>query len=308
MKGEMRSLQKKAYIISPNFAVAWAGYSIVAKRVIKALRNTFKNNAATKSSIEEFFTSYKAEDFGSLHTNFIGWIIDDEPHCFRWNCLYPKEVFYDSRFSDGTGEVYFESLKGQPWQSGGSVLPNHDRAILSVINEVAHARFEESLYRGTWDPSFGASYDIVTYIDGRFRYVSSVVYIGWDYYWDSRRGTGRLEQAPVIIKHNCMGEYSVIQEALHGRHFDGTTFNYLSRPVYDDMPEANLSDFPLTLNGDYYANYFIFRENGKTPCKILLTVQKTTAEGPLTIKRQGDAYFLNFDTDELDRIYREHTA
>lgn len=308
MKGAMRSLQKKAYVISPNFAVAWAGYSIVAKAVITALRNTFKNNVATKASVESFFTSYKANDFGSLHTNFIGWVIDDETHCFRWNCLYPEEVFYGSRFAEGTGEAYFESLKGQPWQSGGSVLPDHDQAILSVINEVAHARFEESLYRGTWDLSFGASYDILAFIDGRFRCVRSVVYIGWDYYWDSRRGTGRLEQAPVIIKHNCMGEYSIIQEALHGRHYDGTTFNYLSRPVYDDMPEANLSNLPLTLDSDYYANYFIFREDGKTPFKILLTVQRITAEGPLTIRRHGGAYFLNYDTDELDRIYREHTA
>jgi hypothetical protein len=308
VKGEMRSLRKKAYIISLNFAVAWTGYSIVAKTVITDLRNTFTNNVATKASIEGFFTSYKADDFGSLHTNFIGWVIDDEPYCFRWNCLYPGKVFYDSRFVDGTGEEYFESLKGQPWQSGSSILPSQDQAILSIINEVAHARFEESLYRGTWDLSFGTSYDILAFIEGRFRYVRSIVYIGWDYYWDSHQGTGHLEQAPVIIKHNCMGEYSIIQEALHGKHYDGTTFNYLSRPVYDDMLEANLSNFPLTLNSDYYANYFIFRENGKTPCKILLTVQRITAEGPLTIRRQGGAYFLNYDTDELDQIYRKHTA
>jgi hypothetical protein len=308
MKGEIRSLRKKVYIISPNFAVAWTGHRVVAKTIITALKNTFTNNMATKASMEGFFTSYNTDDFGSLHTNFIGWVIDDEPHCFRWNCLYPGEVFYDSRFADGTGEEYFESLKGQPWQSGASVLPNQDQAILSVINEVAHARFEESLYRGTWDLSFGASYDILAFIEGRFRYVRSIVYIGWDYYWDSHQGTGRLEQAPVIIKHNSMGEYSIIQEALHGKHYDGTTFNYLSRPVYDDMPEANLSNFPLTLDSDYYANYFLFRESGKTPFKILLTVQRITAEGPLTIRRQGGAYFLNYDTDELDRIYRKHTA
>ncbi len=308
MKGEIRSLRKKAYIISPNFAVAWTGYRVVAQTIIKALKDKFTNSTATKASVEGFFTSYNDDDFGSLHTIFIGWVVDDEPYCFRWNCLYPGEVFYDSRFAVGTGEEYFESLKGQPWQSGGSVLPNQDQAILSVINEVAHARFEESLYRGTWDLSFGASYDILAFIEGRFRFVRSIVYIGWDYYWDSGQGTGRLEQAPVIIKHNCMGEYSIIQEALHGKHYDGTTFNYLSRPVYDDMPEANLSNFPLTLDSDYYANYFIFRENGKTPFKILLTIQRITAEGPLKIRRQGSAYFLDYDTDELDRIYRKHTA
>jgi len=308
MKGEIRSLQKKVYIIAPNFVVAWSGYSIVAKTIITALRNTFAYNVPTKASIESFFTSYRDDDFGSLHTNFIGWFVDSEPYCFRWNCLYPEEVFYSSHFVDGTGEEYFESLKNQTWQSGGSALPNQDQAILSVINEVAQARFEESLYHGAWDLSYGSSYDILAFIDGRFRYVRSIVYIGWDYNWDSRHGTGRLQQAPVVIKHNCMGEYSIIQEALQGKHYDGKTVNYLSRPVYDNMPEANLSDFPLTLDSDYFANYFIFRENGKTPFKILLTVQRITDEGPLTYKRQGGAYFLSFDTGELDRIYRKHTA
>lgn len=245
-KGDIRSLRKKVYVVSDNFVVGWTGYMIVAKRVIADLKKAFGNNLVTKASLEDFFKSYEPDDFGSLHTNVIGWVVDDEPHCFRWNCLYPKEVFYDSRFVDGTGREYFESLKNQPWQSGGSVLLIRDEAILSIINEVAHARFEESLYRGTWDLSFGASYDILVFIDGRFRYVRSIAYIGWDYFWDSHRGTGRLEQAPVIIKHNCLGEYSIIQEALHGKHYNGKTINYLSRPVYDDMPEANLSNFSYT--------------------------------------------------------------
>jgi len=227
MKGEIRSLQKKAYIISPNFVVAWAGYSIVAKTIITALRNTFAHNVPTKASIEGFFTSHGNDDFGTLHTNFIGWFVDNEPYCFRWNCLYHEEVFYNSHFVDGTGEEYFESLRDQTWQSGGSALPNQDQAILSVINEVAQARFEESLYRGTWDLSYGSSYDILAFIDGRFRYVRSIVYIGWDYNWDSRQGTGRLQQAPVVIKHNCMGEYSIVQEALQGKYYDGKTVNYL---------------------------------------------------------------------------------
>lgn len=308
MKGEIRSLRKKVYVISHNFAVGWTGHRVVAKAIITALKNTFANKIVTKASMEHFLKSCKADDFGSLHTNFIGWIIDNEPYCFRWNCLYPEEVFYDYYFVDGTGEEYFESFEKQPWQSGGIALLNQDEAILSVINKVARARFEESLYRGTWDLSFGASYDILAFLEGRFRYVRSIVYIGWDYFWDSHKGTGRLEQSPVIVKHNCMGEYSIIQEALHGKHYDGKTINYLARPVYDDMPEADLSNFSLTLDSDYYANYFLFREHGKTPFKILLTVQKITDEGPLRIKKHGDAYFLDYDTDELDRIYRKHTA
>jgi hypothetical protein len=305
-KGEIRSLRKKVYIISPNLAVGWAGHSIVAKIVITALRNNFANKTVTKLDLEFFFKGYQSEDFGSLHTNFIGWLIDDEPHCFLWNCLYPSEVFYNSYFVEGTGEEYFESLKKQSWIRGGSLLSNQDQAVLSVITHVAQARFEESLYRETWNLSFGASYDILVFMDGRFRNVRSIAYIGWDYYWDSQLGTGRLEQAPFIIKHTCMGEHSIIQESMQGKHYTGKTTNYLSRPVYDDMPEADLSDFAFTLDSDYYANYFLFRENGNTLFKILLTLQRTKDKGPLIIKQQGGAYFLHYNTEELDRIYRTY--
>lgn len=307
-KGELRSLRKKVYLINNNFAVGWTGYSIVAKEVITALRKAYSNKRVTKESVENFFKMHEISDFGSLHTNFIGWVIDKEPYCFLWNCLYPKEIFYNDHFFEGTGEEYFESLRKREWDSGGSALPSEEEAVLSVINEVAHARFEESLYRKSWDLSFGASYDILIFLKGRFRYVRSIAYIGWDYFWDSHKGTGCLEQAPIIIKHNCMGEYSIIQEALHGRYHDGRTINYLSRPVYDDMPTANLSDFPLTLQSDYYANYFLFRESGKIIFKILLTVQKITSEGPLRVKKHGGAYLLDYDTDELDQIYRRHTT
>ncbi len=161
MKGNERSLQKKSYIISPNFVVAWSGHSIVAKKVITDLRNEFINKMPTKTSIEKFFTSYKSDDFGRLHTNFIGWIIDGEPDCFCWNCLYPEEIFYNSFFIDGTGTKYFERLRSQSWQNIISVSSKKDRIILSVINGVAQARFEETLYGKTWDISFGTSYDIL---------------------------------------------------------------------------------------------------------------------------------------------------
>jgi hypothetical protein len=307
-KGDIRSLRKKVYIVSHNFAVGWTGHMVVAKEVIASLKQAFGNTIVTKESLEAFFASHRPDDFGRLHTKFIGWVIDDEPRCFLWNCLHPRKLFYASSHIDGSGEQYFEGLRKQKWHSGSVALPLDDQAVHSVITDVAQARFEESLYHKTWDMSFGASYDILMFFGGRFKYVESLAYIGWDYFWDSQRGTGRLEQAPVIIKHTSMAEYSIIQEALHGRHYDRKTVNYLSRPVYDDMPGANLSNYPLTLDSDYYANYFLFRENGRTIFKILLTVQKVTSEGPLRIKRHDGAYMLDYDTNELDRIYREYAA
>jgi hypothetical protein len=220
----------------------------------------------------------------------------------------PRRIVPCESFIEGTGEEYFENLRNEDWDERGSQLPIGEQSVLSVINEVAHARFQESLYKGEWDLSFGASYDMFVFDEGCFRFVKSILYVGWDYHWDSNKQTGTLQQAPILIKHNCMGDYSILQEALHGDHYDGRTINYLARPVFDNMDGINLSHFPLTIQADYYANYFIFRENGKVPFKSLLTVQKITNDGPLTSGRRGGAYYLQYDTAELDAIYREHTA
>lgn len=307
-KKDMRSLLRKAYIIAPNLAVAWAGHAIVAKIVIEDMRKVFSCSKPTKDTVEKFFTSYSAEDFGSLHTNFIGWIVDESPICFRWNCLYPKELFYDESFVEGSGEGYFENLRNQNLEEGGSESPPGCQSTFTVINQVARARFRESLYNSSWDLSFGASYDIFV-LEGRcFRFVRSLVYIGWDYHWDSDKKTGVLQQAPVLMKHNCMGDYSILQEALHGDHYDRVTINYLARPVFDNMPDIDLSNFPLTIESDYYANYFIFREKGKVIFEVFLTIQKITNDGPLKIEVRDGAYYLHYDTEELNAIYKKHTT
>jgi hypothetical protein len=313
MKGEMRSLRKKAYLISPNFVIAWAGHMIVARSVISALKTAFGDRPVTRIEIEEFLGGFAEHDFGRLHTNFVGWIVDEGEHCFLWNCLYPKKVFYGDYYFEGTGEKYFENIQHeqQSWHSGGTGLSPADAAVIAAINAVARARFEESLYRETWDISFGASYDILVLLDGRFGYIGSIVYLGWDYHWNSALSTGRLENAPVVIKHNSLREFSILQESLQGQHFVGRTTNYLSRPVYDDMAGANLSRVPLQIDraADYFANYFIFRENGRVPFKILLGLQRPTADGPMHIRRETNgAYFFDFDTGVLDRIFLEQKA
>jgi len=313
MRGEIRSLRKKAYLISPNFVVAWSGYMIVAKTVISELKAKFGRRAPTRKEIEELLTRFDESDFGRLHTNFIGWIIDHTgQHCFLWNCLYPKEVFYNDCYFEGTGEQYFDSMRREKesWQSGGTGLPSEDQPILHAINAVAKARFDESLYQKTWDLTFGASYDILVFLRGRFQYIGSVIYLGWDYHWDSSRGTGRIQSAPVVIKHNCMGEFSILQEALQGPYFTGSVTNYLSRSVCDDMPGADLSRFQFRVDPqtDYFANYFIFRgEDGRTVFKSLVAVRQPSGDGPLRIQQVASgAYFFDFDTQVLDQMYANH--
>jgi hypothetical protein len=304
---KFRSLRKKIYRISPNFVIGWTGYEIIAKKIISSLWKTFKDKTVKKESLEDYLINFEAKDFGSLYTKFIGWIIDYEPHCFLWNCLYPKQIFYNQSYIDGSGKGYFENLKQQSWQHGNSnLLPQIDKIILSILSDISKMRFEESLYKKTWDISFGAAYDILLFINGSFKFIPSIIYIGWDYHWNSSKETGVLEQAPIIMKYNYMGDFSILQEALFGKYYDGRTINYLSRPLYDEMKIADLSNYPLSLQSYYYVNYFRFMENGKKIFITILAIQNITNEGPMKIDYNSIPPVIMFDNKELDKIYLKH--
>ena len=232
--------------------------------------------------------------------------MDYEPHCFLWNCLYPNKLFYDESYIDGSGRGYFEELRQRQWKTGGSDLIYNDNITLSILTDIAVPLFEERLYRETWNITYGAAYDILIFIDGSFKYIPSIIYIGWDYHWDSGKKTGVLEQAPIIIKYNSMMDFSIIQEALFGKYYDGKTINYLSRPVYDEMIKANLSYFPLSLQSYYYVNYFRFMENEKKIFTTILAIQNITNEGPMKIEYNSVPPVITFDNKELDKIYLKH--
>lgn len=304
-----RSVHRKIYRISENFVIGWAGYQIVAKEVISSLWREFKDQKVSRKVIAQYLSKYNPKDFGELHTNFIGWIIEEEPHCFLWNCLYPKQLFEEQSYSEGTGQEYFDKLIKRGWRSGSAVdMKPNEITVQKIINDIALARFEESLYRETWDLTYGAAYDLLLFQEGAFRYVRSIIHIGWDYHWDTSKKTGILELAPVVMKYNCFGEFSIFQEALHGQHYDGKTINYLCRPVYDDMSGMDLSNMPLSLVSDYYTNYFLFRENGKTVFKVLLTIQKINEKGPLYVDERKIPPIIRFDNRELDKIYKRQAG
>ena len=113
--------RKKSHLISKNFVVAWTGSRLAASTVLRELNSQFREQNVTRAGVEDFFTNYDTSQLGALEVHLVGWIIDDGPHCFLWNNLYPHELFYDSSHVDGSGAPASKRLLKRKLESRGSV-------------------------------------------------------------------------------------------------------------------------------------------------------------------------------------------
>src|SRR5712691_3902572 len=99
-----RSLKKKVYLVSPNLVVGWTGYLRTAQIVIFELFSRFLGKHVGTSELETLLTTLNFPGMADFEAKIVGWIVDDQPKCFIWQSSYPKDVFYDAAYFEGSGE------------------------------------------------------------------------------------------------------------------------------------------------------------------------------------------------------------
>lgn len=246
---DLRStLRKKIYWISPNFVIGWSGSLLTATGILKSILARFNGRSISRAEIEEFFQVYLGDTSKELESVFIGWIVEEQPHCFLWRTSYPKKVFYSHSYSVGSGEKYFEDLlkpSSSLWADGN--VTGDNEALYDTLLHTGKMFFEETLYPKQWNQTYGFAYDLLGYWQGQFRYVHTITHLGWDYHWDDEKETGRLEQAPFIAKYINFGHFSALQRVIHKDLNVIEQTNYASKPIYDDMPGLNLSHMGFSI-------------------------------------------------------------
>lgn len=108
------SRRKKVQIIADRLAIAWTGHLVAAQAVVKALQAELGTRSPTRKILESILTNPTfASELGSWHVTLIGWIVEGTTaHCFRWNSLYPIEVFYGDPMYDGSGDFEAQRFLG----------------------------------------------------------------------------------------------------------------------------------------------------------------------------------------------------
>lgn len=300
---EQSTLAKKIYRFGPNFVVAWAGSQVVANLVLKELYKRLHGSWVRKENVEDVLTSFSAEDFGASNAHLIGWIVDEESRCFRWNSGYPKELFYDSHHIDGTGEQYFLNLLTAK-RPGGGRGEGPQYSVLVALNAVNEAITQEVLNPDDWDKSFGFCYELLYFHRGSFAYVDSVTFFMSNYHWDETTKTGEVELGPIISKYTNLSECAIFQRM----EFDQTNrvvelVNYPITPTFDPMRHMDLSGMPQELASEFYANYVIFRGT-KENFQVALVARAGSPDQPISINPRDGT--IHMPPEFFNHLYHRH--
>jgi hypothetical protein len=101
--GDKQRARRKLHRISNNLVIGWTGHEIAAGLVIDALLHRFRDAQVSYGDVEAFFLHFRVKQLKPMTVHIIGWVMDPEPHCFRWNSDWPAEMFLEVEHIGGSG-------------------------------------------------------------------------------------------------------------------------------------------------------------------------------------------------------------
>jgi hypothetical protein len=314
-----RGLKKKIYYVSPNLVIGWTGFVKSAKVLIPKIFDRFFAKAVLKEDLEGFFVNshFDFEDQEGSELRIIGWLINREgPHCFLWQSLWPREVFYSDFYFEGSGQKYFSSmLVGENVKaSGGSKIdepqapPTEALAIIDTLTHCGQAFFDEVIAADRWDRSFGFAYELFSYFHDGFRTPGSTLYLGWDYHWDAIAKKGRALLSPFAAKMNFHGHYSILQKVEHNKLEIKRTTNFAIRPVYPVDIDSAHGSAAFEFASNFYVHFLIKRTGPPEPRWLTFVTGDGEPRQPIQFEIDNGKPRFDVDHEYLDDIFRRAGA
>lgn len=307
-----RSLRKKVYFISPNLVVGWTGYLITARTVIFELSARFWGKQVTTAELENALCNLSFLGMADFDVKIVGWLIDDQPRAFIWQSSYPKEVFYNAYYFEGSGEQYFESVLKSHIVTGGDPprTPHKFSKEIAAVQETlvscGEAFFSEILASEKWQETFGFAYEVLVYAYERFWPLGPTVYVGWQYRWNVATQTGEAVLSPFIAKMNFRQHYSILQKASHNNLRIEKCRNYPIRPVYDCDIKEDLSKLRFNIDADHYVHYFVTNPpvNGQL-FRVSYVCGRTQPGDKVTLTFNDGVPCFDVNTTAFDEMFRQ---
>lgn len=158
---EVSGLRQKVCIVSPQFAVAWAGTELVAANVIRKLRSTFRGSTPRVDDVAEYL---RVEgDIGPPHCELVGAVIEQGvAEAFHWSSQNAETITRGFPVIAGSGSDAFKEALGTlpPQERELPFWRGLARTTLLLGNEV--------VFGGTLRLSFGGGYQLVHAPAGAF--------------------------------------------------------------------------------------------------------------------------------------------
>lgn len=313
-KGEKSGTRKKIIVLADNLAIAWTGDLIAAKLIIRELKEKFNDNRTTKQHLESTLTSLPLDDIGGFSIHLIGWIIDnDAQYCFRWNSLWPHDVFYDDNVMiDGSGSPLIKRLIGEGNLNGVGTKQKTEKEIvdwiaymlLSINTTLMHFILFPSDIESTLHS--GYSFETIYYSnEGIFKYLDCITYIGIYSFLNEHGKYLRSQIAPVIYKHDSLNNSTKITTFNIEKNHQN--INFISAPNQDEDIPRDIKPFLKTsLKSRYKCICIQINSPNHPPFMTQLVDQSdkedliSITENSINIKIQNDIIEKIFDMYKTD--------
>jgi len=313
------STRKKIHRIGPNFVIGWAGRLIFARPILKSLFEEFGAKSVTMSEVHRFLTNRPREELLTAKQTdelndreipllLLGWIIDENPHCFLWNITYPEELFYAPFHLVGSGETKFRQLVTRESMGGswGKNRDNINQAILSALANAAELYSDENLERMNRKKGFGYGYELLYFDGNEFRYLDNVAFLGMDILLNPKDWTGRTQGYDVWYRYSSLGDAAFLQS--NNLKTGNITFEVI-HPAFDQkLSDASLNITAGSFRSDYYCIYLRLQtQSGESYLSSLVLSDK--GPGPsLYEKFENGQYRFELGRDLIKFIYENIKA
>jgi hypothetical protein len=274
---------------------------------LRDLYKVYGNTLVTKLQLEEFLTRYNVEDLCELNVRLVGWIIDEEPHCFRWNSLYPQGLYYNPYYYDGSGGEVFDKLVDNEMMSNPGE-PGIRHAINHALYLTSNLMSDEILGANNRRAGFGHAYEVV-YFDGeRFKYLDDILYVLWAAQFNSQSELTEHQLFPPLYRYRNFSNYSIVQAY---DPIKNETDIYVMTPIWHERAKVDnveaisevINDYKagkrMFIKSDYTCLFLLFAYPNNTYETTSTIINPTAVNPPLVIAANGDTEQIGLNLDFL---------
>jgi hypothetical protein len=294
---------KKLQVLTPNCAVAWTGRMAMASDVLHTLHNTLAGRWVTRRDVENALgTIAPAETRDDLH--LIGWIIDSEPLCFRWNAATPSAVSLSPFQVDGSGQEELLRIMSSDKVTAamGSPRSSADEAIYSALSTATWLYKDEFFGQLNRRKGFGLCYEILYYDEGEFRYVDDIAFLGMDVKWNAEERTYQSHAYPHWTKYTCLGDAAVIRTT----HFPSNRLTIDTvLPLVPMDADAELTFTAGSFRSTYYCIFMRLWAVGSEAAAETTLVLKDAdpAQASLYAEESGGGFRFRIPATTISAVY-----
>jgi hypothetical protein len=300
---------KKIQILTDNCAVGWTGRMLMAKEALESVKSELNGPRTTWRDLSRALGRLRGAA-SPLDLALIGWIIDEDPKCFRWNAHTPADLSVGPVQVAGSGtEVALRTLVSRNYR--GSAFKNDSdymqRAIHSALNSATWLYLDEFFGQINRRQGFGLCYEAVYFNGTCFRSIDDVAFLGMDVQWDGISRTYRSFLYRHWCKYASFGDGALIRtiDNQKGRMELHTVLPLVPEPAADAVQEFVAGDY----RSDYYCVFMRLQAVGENRTfNASITLRDSPRPAASLYARQRDGRFsLEIPPETIGALYSRMT-